>query len=234
MVANVTIFILFTGYFLFFKLAMQEKKFICSIFATMNRIAAIIFLMLIFLQNTGAQQKISTSEGDRYIVGITEHKGAKIPHVILPDYYVYAPLIFKNVKEQRNYGRLVRDVKKTIPLAIEIRDIIYETRAHLETLPNDKARKRYLNQKEKELKEIYTPKMKRLTFRQGKLLIKLIDRECDQSAYQLIKLFMGSFKAVFYQSFASLFGASLKKTYDPKGEDFLIERVVVLVVNGQL
>ena len=76
--------------------------------------------------------------------------------------------------------------------------------------------------------------MKKLTFRQGKLLIKLIDRECDQSAYQLIKLFMGSFKAVFYQSFAKLFGASLKKTYDPTGEDFMIERVVVLVINGQL
>ena len=76
--------------------------------------------------------------------------------------------------------------------------------------------------------------MKKLTFSQGKMLIKLVDRECDQNAYQLIKLFMGTFKAVFYQSFASLFGASLKKTYDPTGEDFLIERVVILVVNGQL
>jgi hypothetical protein len=128
----------------------------------------------------------------------------------------------------------VRDVKKTLPLAIEIRDIIHDTERHLSTLTTEKERKKYLDHKEKELKEIYTPKMKKLTFRQGKLLIKLIDRECDQSAYKLIKLFMGSFKAVFYQSFASLFGASLKKTYDATGEDFMIERVIILVSSGQL
>ena len=76
--------------------------------------------------------------------------------------------------------------------------------------------------------------MKKLTLRQGKLLIKLVDRECNQNAYQLIKLFMGSFKAAFYNTFASLFGASLKQTYDPQGEDWLIEQVVVRVINGQL
>ena len=76
--------------------------------------------------------------------------------------------------------------------------------------------------------------MKKLTLRQGKLLIKLVDRQCDQNAYQLVKLFMGSFKAAFYQSFASMFGASLKKTYDPEGEDALIERVVVMVAYGAL
>lgn len=200
----------------------------------MKRAIVATILLLLALHIAHAQGRITTDKGERYLVGVSDHDGKKIPHIILPTYYAYAPLIFKSEKEQRRYGRLVRDVKKTIPLAVEIRDIIYETEAHLKTLPNDRARKRYLDEKEKELKDIYTPKMKRLTFRQGKLLIKLIDRECDQSAYQLIKLFMGSFKAVFYQSFAALFGASLKKTYDPTGEDFMIERVVVLVVNGQL
>lgn len=181
-----------------------------------------------------AQKRISIDGGEKWMVGVSDYDGEKIPHITLPTYYAYAPLIFKNNRQQRYYDRLVRDVKKTIPLAIEIRDIIHHTEAHLATLPDKKARNRYLDEKEKELKEIYTPRMKRLTLRQGKLLIKLIDRECDQNAYQLIKLFMGTFKAVFYQSFASLFGASLKKTYDPTGEDFLIERVVILVVNGQL
>ena len=76
--------------------------------------------------------------------------------------------------------------------------------------------------------------MKRLSLRQGKLLIKLVDRQCDQNAYQLIRLFMGSFKAAFYQSFASLFGASLKKSYDPMGEDSMTERVVIEVLSGNL
>ena len=101
-------------------------------------------------------------------------------------------------------------------------------------MPDEKAKKRHLDNLEKGLKEQYTPRMKKLTLRQGKLLIKLVDRECNQNAYQLIKLFMGSFKAAFYNTFASLFGASLKKTYDPQGEDWLIEQVVVRVINGQL
>ena len=201
----------------------------------MKRALTIITLLLLHCTLPVAAQKSISIDGRRqWMVGVSEHNGEKIPHITLPTYYAYAPLIFKNNRQQKYYGRLVRDVKKTIPLAIEIRDIIHNTEAHLKTLPDKKARNRYLDKKEKELKEIYTPKMKKLTLRQGKLLIKLIDRECDQNAYQLIKLFMGTFKAVFYQSFASLFGASLKKTYDPTGEDFLIERVVILVVNGQL
>ena len=76
--------------------------------------------------------------------------------------------------------------------------------------------------------------MKKLTFSQGKLLIKLINRECNQSSYQLVKAFMGPFKAVFYQTFAALFGASLKKEYHPEDEDKLVERVIILVENGQL
>ena len=200
----------------------------------MNKTLFTIMLLFLALHTAVAQRKISTNEGEKYVVGVSEYKGEMIAHITLPTYYAYAPLIFKNNKQQVYYNRLVRDVKKTIPLAVEIRNIIYETEAHLKTLPDKKAQKRYIDNKEKELKEIYTPKMKRLTLRQGKLLIKLIDRECDQNAYQLIKLFMGSFKAVFYQSFASLFGASLKKSYDPTGEDFLIERVVILVVNGQI
>ena len=75
--------------------------------------------------------------------------------------------------------------------------------------------------------------MKKLTFSQGKLLIKLINRECNQSSYQLVKAFMGPFKAGFYQTFAALFGASLKKEYHPEDEDKL-ERVIILVENGQL
>ena len=87
---------------------------------------------------------------------------------------------------------------------------------------------------EKGLKEQYTPRMKKLSFTQGKLLIKLIDRQSNSTSYELVKAFMGPFKAGFYQTFAALFGASLKKEYDPEGEDKLTERVVLLVENGQI
>ena len=76
--------------------------------------------------------------------------------------------------------------------------------------------------------------MKKLTFAQGKLLIKLVDRQSNQTSFELVKAFMGPFKAGFYQTFTALFGASLKKEYDPAGEDKLTERVVLLVENGQI
>ena len=76
--------------------------------------------------------------------------------------------------------------------------------------------------------------MKQLTLSQGKLLIKLVNRETSSSSYELVKAFLGPFKAGFYQAFAAIFGASLKKEYHPEDEDALIERIIILVENGQL
>ena len=76
--------------------------------------------------------------------------------------------------------------------------------------------------------------MKKLTLAQGKLLIKLINRETSSSSYELVKAFLGPFKAGFYQAFAAIFGASLKKEYHPEDEDAMIERIIVLIENGQL
>ena len=120
------------------------------------------------------------------------------------------------------------------PIAREINRTILETYEYLQTLPNEKARQRHIKKVEKGLKEQYTPRMKKLTFAQGKLLIKLVDRQSNQTSFELVKAFMGPFKAGFYQTFAALFGASLKKEYDPAGEDKLTERVVLLVENGQI
>ena len=134
----------------------------------------------------------------------------------------------------REYYNLVRNVKKVYPIAREINRTILETYEYLQTLPNEKARQRHIKKVEKGLKEQYTPRMKKLTFAQGKLLIKLVDRQSNQTSFELVKAFMGPFKAGFYQTFAALFGASLKKEYDPAGEDKLTERVVLLVENGQI
>ena len=162
------------------------------------------------------------------------YEGDTIPVVHLPNVYIYRPPQFGSRRQERFYWRNVRDVKKTLPIAREVRGIIIETYEYLLTLPDEKARQAHLSAVEKGMLEQYTPQMKKLTLRQGKLLIKLVDRECNQSAYQLIKLFMGSFKAVFYNAFASIFGASLKKSYDPTGDDWLVEQVVVKVLTGQL
>ena len=100
--------------------------------------------------------------------------------------------------------------------------------------PNDKAKQEHMKRVEQSIVKEYKPKMKKLTYSQGKLLIKLINRECNSTSYEAIQAFLGPIRAGFWQAFAWAFGASLKKEYDPEGTDRLTERVVLLVEAGQL
>lgn len=112
--------------------------------------------------------------------------------------------------------------------------IMMETAEYLETLPTKEARDEHMKRVEKSIMKEYKPRMKKLTYSQGKLLIKLIYRESHSSGYELIQAFLGPLRAGFYQAFAWAFGASLKKEYDPEGVDRLTERVVLMVEAGQL
>ena len=167
-------------------------------------------------------------------VGKVLEGGDSIKYVEMNNVYVYGPLEFKNEKQRKAYNRLVFNVKKVLPIAKEVNRAIIETYEYLETLPNEEARRAHMKVVEKSIKAEYTPRMKKLSLSQGKLLIKLIYRETNSSSYDLVKAFLGSTRAVFYQSFAWMFGASLKKQYDPQGKDRLTERVVRLVEAGQL
>ena len=160
--------------------------------------------------------------------------GDTLPVVNLREIFVFPDVKFKNKRQQQQYDRLVRDVKRTLPYAKLIYDTLIETYEYIETLPTEKEQRAHIKRMEKELFEQYKPELKRLTFSQGKLLIKLIDRECNQSAFNLAKAFLGPFMAGFWNLFAGMFGASLKSEYDPKGKDAQTERVVVLVENGLL
>lgn len=193
-------------------------------------------LITLGVSHAQAQGQNTMQNPKRIFARQSLYKGDTILWIELKPVYVYKPLKFKNKRQQNSYSRLVRNVKKTLPIAKEIKNIIIQTSLTLDTIPTEKERKRYINYMEKHLKETYTPRMKKLTFSQGKLLIKLVDRECNQTSYQLVKSFMGSFKAGFYQTFAALFGASLKKEYDPDNieDDAITERVIVLVENGQI
>lgn len=162
------------------------------------------------------------------------YKGDSISVIIMPELPVYPPLKFKNKRDIIRYNKLIRNVKRTLPLAKLVNQKILETYEHLETLPTKRERDAYMRKVEKDLKEEYTPVMKKLTYAQGKLLIKLIDRECNQSSFHIVQAFFGNFKAGFYQSFAWLFGASLKKKYDPEYDDRMVERVAKLVESGSL
>ena len=148
--------------------------------------------------------------------------------------YVYPQPVFKSAQQRMAYNRLVRNIKKVLPIAKEVNRIIIETVDYLQTLPNKKARDEHMKRVEQGIKEQYTPRMKKLSYQQGKLLIKLVYRECDSSSYQLIQAFMGPIRAGFWQAFAWAFGASLTKKYDAEGVDRLTERIVLQVEAGQL
>jgi hypothetical protein len=160
--------------------------------------------------------------------------GDSIQYMEMSNVYVYPGLEFKNKRQQGSYMRLVKNVKKTLPLAKEVRMMLIETAEYLETLPDAKAKEEHMKRVEKSVVRDYKPKMKNLTYSQGKLLIKLVNRECNSTSYEAIQAFMGPLRAGFWQAFAWAFGASLKKEYDPEGTDRLTERVVLMVEAGQL
>ena len=157
-----------------------------------------------------------------------------IQYVELNTLYVYPKLTFKDERQRQAYNRLVANIKKVLPIAKEVNSIIVETYEYLQTLPDKKSKDEHMKRVEKGIRKEYTPRMKKLTYSQGKLLIKLVYRECNSSSYQLIQAFLGPIRAGFYQAFASLFGASLTKKYDPEGVDRYTERIVRQVEAGQI
>ena len=166
-------------------------------------------------------------------VGKTLVDGDSILYMELSTVYVYPEPTFKNKRQQQAYLRLVRNVKKVLPIAKEVRQIIIETAEFTETLPPEQ-RKEHLKRVEAAIVKDYKPRMKKLTFSQGKLLIKLVDRECHSTAYEAMQAFIGPVRSGMWQAFAWMFGASLKKGYDPEGVDKLTERVVLMVEAGQI
>ena len=169
----------------------------------------------------------------RYVKPIVEH-GDTMWCYLLPELWVYPPMKFKNEKQHRAYNRLVYNVKKVLPIAQQVNGLIQETCETLDRLPTQKEKDALIKAVEHDIYETYKPEMKKLTYSQGKLLIKLVDRECNQSSYEIVQAFFGPAKAAFYQVFAWTFRASLKKEYRPEDEDKLIERVVRQVETGQL
>ena len=200
----------------------------------MKKLLFFIVLFVLIDFEAYSQSKENTTSINGYMVPVCVYQGDTIPSLRMPVLYVFKPLNLNSKKKRQQYTRLVRNVKRTLPIAKEVNRAIIETYEYLQTLPDDKAREKHLSQVEKSIKEQYTPVMKKLTFSQGKLLIKLVNRETDSSSYELVKACLGPFKAGFYQAFAALFGASLKKEYHPEDEDAMTEQIVLMVESGQL
>ena len=147
-------------------------------------------------------------------IGKVKQGRDSIQYVELNNIWVYPQPEFKNARQRAAYNRLIYNIKRVLPIAKECDRIIIETGEYLELLPNKKAKDQHMKVVEQDIKREYTPRVKKLTYSQGKLLIPI--------------------RAGFYQSFAWIFGASLKKSYDPNGADRITERIVRQVEAGQL
>lgn len=208
--------------------------------ATMNRHAAILLLLLTGLQGR-AQEVVTPAEGSdeptfvpMVKVSKTLVDGDSIQFMEMSNIYVYPEPTFKSKRQQQSYLRLVKNVKKVLPIAKQVRQMLIETAEYLETLPTKREKEEHMKRVEAAIVAEYKPKMKKLTFSQGKLLIKLVDRECNSTAYEAMQAFLGPVRSGMWQAFAWMFGASLKKGYNPDGVDRLTERVVLMVEAGQL
>ncbi len=173
-------------------------------------------------------------EVEKIIVYARVIDGDTIPIVPLKQVYVYSFKIIESKKQARKYSRLIRNIKRVYPLAKLAGIKLREYEEILIKATSDHERKKIMRQAEKELKEKYGGELRKLTFSQGKILIKLVDRETGNSSYDLVAELRGKFVAFFWQTFARLFGFNLKIKYDPEGEDKQIEMIVRMIENGQL
>ncbi len=196
----------------------------------------LIVLLLIFVSITNTYADVREDYvpkgGARLMVQIDGNDTVLL--AFIHDIYVFPRQKFKNKAQEQFFWRTVRDVKKTLPFAKLVSSEMTQTNIKLAKLNNDKQRKEYLNKFEKEVFKKYEPDLKKMTINQGKMLLKLIDRECDQSSYELIKIYRGNFTAFFWQGVAKVFGTNLKDSYDGSDKDKLTERIILLVEAGQL
>ena len=205
-------------------------------FADMKRIVILLLTLVMCIPAFCAGADDDDKQKRVLVALATIIDGDTVPTFEMMEVTIYGRRIYPSARKQRKYDKLTRNVQKMYPIALEVKAILVETYLYMQTLQDDEARQEHLEKVEKGVWDQYYPIMRRCTLAQGKLLIKLIDRECNQTSYDLIRAFIGGFKAKFYQTFAALFGASLKKEYDPEhdDEDAMIEEIIWMIDNDML
>jgi len=160
--------------------------------------------------------------------------GDTIPNVVLGEVIIFPEKKFKNRYQAWRYRKLVRDLKRVYPYAKLAKKKLDQMEKEFLELETEKERKRYVKTIEKQLMDEFGNELKKLTITQGRLLLKLIDRETGSTSYILLQELRGNFSAFFWQAIARLFGSDLKSEYDPQGEDRMIERIVLLIEHNQI
>lgn len=187
---------------------------------------------------------VSAQEGDGVVVPSEKPKqlykvwaevinGDTVPSIRLPEVWIFADYAYKTKKQYENWTRTKYNVKKVYPYAILAAAKLKEYDRILQAMPDEKTKKAYLKVIDKELRDEFEEPLKDLSTNQGRILLKLIDRETGKTSYEVVKGMRGNFQAFMWQSLARLFGNNMKAEYDPEGEDAMIERAIKLIEAGQ-
>lgn len=207
-----------------------------------NHIRVLQLLLLLFFLLAAkpglSQVRVSAADSlqkeDRFVLKAEEVDGTRIATIDVPEVVVYPKLEFDSRRKFRRYKKLVRDLKKVYPYAKKAKYKLMKMEREFRSIESEKERKQYIKRMEKEIKNEFKDDIKNMTINQGRLLLKLIDRETGNTSYTLLDELKGSFTAAFWQTVARIFGHNLKAEYEPHGRDYLIERIVVLIEHNQI
>ncbi|MEY3432084.1 MAG: hypothetical protein RL131_20 [Bacteroidota bacterium] len=183
--------------------------------------------LIMWAGTVSAQQAYGPN--DTLVVPYIVYEGDTMTYRVLDMVLVWGRMDAQQRKAHREWTRLRNAVYVTYPYAKKAGFIINEVNANLGKIKDEHKRKKYLSQREKDLKKEFTEPLTNLSVYQGKVLMKLINRETSNNCYEIVKEYRGGFSARFWQTIAWVFGSSLKQPYNPKGEDAEMERIVLEV-----
>ena len=191
-------------------------------------ISPVILISFLFIGRDAAAQQLSSAlqigPYDTIHVELTfTESGIPVPTSELEPFYLFAQMTAKWRKYYQAWGRLKNAVYVTYPYAKAAGSVINQINQELVGVTNSRKRKKIIKSHEKELKDKFSSKIRNLSVYQGKVLMKLINRETGNSCYEIIDEYKGDFSAFVYQGVARVFGSSLKQTYDGAGDDRSIE-----------
>lgn len=197
-------------------------------------VVALLFVTDSSGQNDSLKLKSDTLQDRSYLIQNVKRDGVTMPEVEIKEVTVVARPNPSERRDYRRYEKLITNIKRVYPYALITRIKLSKVNDELKKINNEKDRKEYIKGVEKEVFKDYEGDMRQMTITQGRLLIKLIDRETQNTSYELIREYRGKFTAAFWQGIARIFGTNLKEVYDKYGEDALIELIIRDMEAGQL
>ncbi len=196
----------------------------------MKRTIIILITAFFFVTAAKAQEKKDTAN---FMMGFVKD-GDTIIHQNIKEVIVFPEKHFRNKRVERRYWRYAAKVKKVYPLAQEAKELLVKYEPLYYSMEDKRDRRKLMKQLEKQLMEKHSEELKKWSISDGRILLKLINRETERTPYSLIQAFRGDFSAFFWQGIAKIFKNDLKEGYEPQGDDQWLEEIVTLIELGYI